>query len=116
MTPLPNEIEPALAAALASCPDVPLRVCPGGAVRVGKTRVNLDTVLEEHGRGSTPEEIVRAYDVLRVEDVLAVLAFYGQHRPEVDEYLTRREAEARRLYEEITALQAARRNARPLPR
>lgn len=37
---------------------VPLRVHDGGVVRVGDTRVSLDTVVYAHRDGATPEEIV----------------------------------------------------------
>src|SRR5262245_60862462 len=38
----------------------PLRVDEGAAIRVGKSRVSLDLVVEQFENGMTPEEIVRA--------------------------------------------------------
>ena len=81
------------------CP--PLRVDPGGAVRVGKTRINLDLIVEEYQNGMTPEDMVRAYDTLLLADVYAVIAYYLRHLNEVQAYLKRRNAEADALRETI---------------
>lgn len=79
---------------------VPLRLWPGGSVRVGGTRVSLDTVIGEHHNGLSPEEIVRAYDCLELADVYAAIAFYLRNRVKVDEYLAEghRKAEESRAY------------------
>ena len=47
----------------------PLRVDEGGAVRVGKSRISLDLVVEQYENGMTPEDMVRAYDTLLLADV-----------------------------------------------
>lgn len=81
----------------------PLRVDEGGAVRVGKSRVSLDLVVEQYENGMTPEDLVRAYDTLDLADVHAVIAFYLRHRDEVRAYLKRREEEAKALRSKIEA-------------
>ena len=81
----------------------PLRVDDGGAVRVGKSRVSLDLVVEQYENGMTPEDIVRAYDTLLLADVYAVVAYYLRHRDEVRAYLKRREADAEALQAKIEA-------------
>lgn len=81
----------------------PLRVDEGGAVRVGKSRVSLDLVVEQYENGMTPEGMVRAYDTLELADVHAVIAYYLRHREEVRAYLMRREAEAAALQAKIEA-------------
>jgi uncharacterized protein (DUF433 family) len=75
----------------------PLRLEEGGSARVGKSRVNLDVVVEQYENGMTPEEMVRAYDTLDLADVHAVIAYYLRHRQEVRSYLERRKAEAEAL-------------------
>jgi uncharacterized protein (DUF433 family) len=72
----------------------PLRVDEGGAVRVGKSHISLDLVIEQHENGMTPEDMVRAYDTLVLADVHAVIAYYLRHRDEVRAYLKRRAEEA----------------------
>ena len=81
----------------------PLRVDPGGVVRVGKSRVSLDLVVEQYENGMTPEDLTRAYDTLALADVYGVIAYYLRHRDEVRAYLKRREEEAQALREKIEA-------------
>ena len=81
----------------------PLRVDEGGAVRVGKSRVSLDLVVEQYENGMTPEDMVRAYDTLALADVHAVIAYYLRHREEVRAYLKRRAEEANALRAKIEA-------------
>jgi len=81
----------------------PLRVDEGGVVRVGKSRVSLDVIVEQYERGMTPEEMVRAYDALVLADVHATIAYYLRHCDEVRAYLKRREEEAEALRAKIEA-------------
>ena len=81
----------------------PLRVDEGGAVRVGKSRISLDLIVEQYENGMTPEDLVRAYDTLVLADVYAVIAYYLRHRDEVRAYLKRRAEEAQALRAKIEA-------------
>lgn len=71
-----------------------------GSVRVGGTRLLLEVVITGHKLGETPEEIAREYGPTPVGVIHAVLAYYHQHREQVDEYLARVEAESARNLEE----------------
>ena len=81
----------------------PLRVDEGGAVHVGNSRISLDLVVEQYENGMTPEDMVRAYDTLVLEDVYAVIGYYLRHGDDVRAYLKRREEEAEALQEVIEA-------------
>lgn len=81
----------------------PLRVDEGGTVRVGKSRVSLDLVVEQYNNGMTPEDLVRAYDTLDLAEVHAVIGYYLGHRVEVRAYLKRREEQAKALRAKIEA-------------
>ena len=81
----------------------PLRIAEGGAVRVGKSRITIDLIVEEYDNGMTPEDMVRAYDTLVLADVYAAIAYYLQHRDTVRAYMKRREEEAQALRVEIEA-------------
>jgi uncharacterized protein (DUF433 family) len=96
MTSLANELP--LSAVLP-----PLRVDEGGALRIGKTRISLDLVVEQYNNGMTPEDMVRAYDTLLLADVHEVIAYYLRHRDEVHAYLKRRFEEAEALRARIEA-------------
>jgi uncharacterized protein (DUF433 family) len=66
---------------------LPIRVDSSGALRVGNTRVTIDSVLQSYLAGDTPEAIVQAFDTLELADVYAVIAHYLRHRTEFDQYL-----------------------------
>ena len=81
----------------------PLRIDEGGAVRVGKSRVSLDLIVEQYENGMTPEDLVRAYDTLVLADVYAVIAYYLRYREAVGAYLRCRELIATALRARIEA-------------
>ena len=81
-------------------PPVPLRTDARGVLRVGKTRVPLDTVVYAFNQGASAEEIVMSYPTLDLGDVYAVVNYYLHNRTEVDAYLSERESESARVREE----------------
>ena len=100
-----------------------LRVDAGGVVRVGATRVTVDTLIGCYRDGSTAEEIVQQYPSLVLADVHAAIAYYLTHQAEVNAYLLERQgaaAETRRRVEQtndqrgvrerVLARQASRKN------
>jgi uncharacterized protein (DUF433 family) len=76
---------------------VPLQDDGQGGLRVGQTRVSLESVWHLHQQGASPAEIVRAFDSLQPADVHAVLAWALRHREELDRYLKRRNEEAAQI-------------------
>ena len=80
---------------------LPLRTDADGVIRVGGTRVTLDTVVTAYLNGSTTEEIVASYPVLELADVHAVIAHYLWNRAAVDAYLAERAADAHAVREEV---------------
>jgi uncharacterized protein (DUF433 family) len=87
---------------------VPLRVDETGAIRVGKSRVTLDVLLQYWRLGMRPEEIARGLDTLTLADIHGALAYYHRHQTEIDDYLRRREEEAEQLRHQIEAANASR--------
>jgi uncharacterized protein (DUF433 family) len=59
-------------------------------IRVGRTRVTLDIIVESFIEGAAAEEIVHQYPTLRLADVYALISYYLRHQSEVEEYLTTR--------------------------
>ena len=72
----------------------PLAVDGEGVIRVGATRVTLDTVFEAFNEGLSAEEIVQQYPSLRLADVYGAIAYCLNHQSSVKEYLMQRKAEA----------------------
>jgi hypothetical protein len=79
----------------------PLRLDEGSIVRVGQSRVSLDTIVEQYENGMTPEEMVAAYDTLELADVYATIAYFLRHVIQVRAYLKRRDEEAQALRAKI---------------
>lgn len=73
---------------------VPLRDDGHGGLRVGQTRVRLESVWHLYQQGASPADMVRAYDTLQLADVYAVLAWTLRHPEDVTAYLKRRDEEA----------------------
>src|SRR5258706_3369077 len=100
MKAVPRRLTVANIPRLESCP-VRRERLPNGAIRVGGTSIGLDAVINAHNRGETPEQIVEAYDSLRLADVAALIDYYRGHRKEVDEYLRVNDALADELKQKI---------------
>jgi uncharacterized protein (DUF433 family) len=80
---------------LAIAPErLPLAEDADGVMRVGGTRVTLDTVVRAFNDGASAEDIVSMYPSLDLADVYAVIAYYLRRRRDVDAYVRRREQEA----------------------
>ena len=82
-------------------PQIPLRIDTDGVVRVATTRVTLDTVVVAFLAGATAEEIATQYPSLGLADVYAVIAYYLQHRADVDAYLREREQQAQGIRRQL---------------
>lgn len=76
----------------------PLEITGEGVVRVGKTRVTLDTVVAVFKQGATAEEIIYRYPSLQLADVYATIAFYLNHQHEVESYLKQRQQQAQEIH------------------
>ena len=59
-------------------------------VRVGGTRVTLDTVVAAFREGAAAEEIVYQYPSLNLADVYSVIGYYLQRQAVIEAYLHRR--------------------------
>ncbi|PZO41170.1 MAG: hypothetical protein DCF19_10595 [Pseudanabaena frigida] len=76
---------------------VPLKTDADGVVRVGKTRITLDTVIKTFQNGATAEEIVYRYPSLKLADVYTTISFYLNHQQEVETYLQKRHNQAQTI-------------------
>jgi uncharacterized protein (DUF433 family) len=67
----------------------PLHQDASGVIRVGRTRVTLESVVALFDQGASAEEIGLRYDVLDLRDIYATLSYVLGHRDEVQVYLDR---------------------------
>jgi len=80
----------------------PLRWDEAGGIRIGSSRVTLDSLLATYHNGSTPEEIAIQYSVLHLEDIYSAIAYYLNHREEIDNYLEQRSQQSQKLRKQLT--------------
>ena len=72
-------------------------------MRVGRSRIGLDLIVEQSENGMTPEDIVRVYDTVLLADIHEVIAYYLRHRDAVHSFLKRREADSKALRSKVEA-------------
>ena len=80
----------------------PLRLA-NGMLRVGPTRVSLDSVIHVFNTGSTAEEILLRYPTLDLKHIYSVIAYYLWHQETVDAYLEERRKYGEEVEREIRA-------------
>lgn len=78
----------------------PLEVGTDGVVRVGKTRVTLDTLVMAFLEGATAEEIGEQYTSLHLPDIYSAIGYYLRHQTEVNAYLLERQRKAAAIRQE----------------
>jgi uncharacterized protein (DUF433 family) len=76
---------------------MPLRTDTDGVVRIGSTRVTLDTIVGAFRDGTPAETIADQYPSLSLAEVYAVIGYYLRHQPEVEAYLREREQLAKEV-------------------
>jgi uncharacterized protein (DUF433 family) len=79
----------------------PLREDDTGTVRIGKTRVTLDTLVAFYQQGMTAEDLASAFDTVALADIHAVISYYLENREKVDAYLAERKSQADEIRSQI---------------
>ncbi|SPF49835.1 conserved hypothetical protein [Candidatus Sulfopaludibacter sp. SbA4] len=69
---------------------IPMVLGADGVIRVGGTRVTLDTLIAAFREGETPEEIAQQYPPVALGDIYAVIGYALRHPDTVSVYLRRR--------------------------
>ena len=64
-----------------------------GGYYVAGTRISLDSVVCSFNEGTSPEAIQENFPLLKRAQIYGAIAFYLEHRAEIDEYLARTERE-----------------------
>ncbi len=93
----------------------PLTLWEDGSIRVGGSRVPLDSIVHEFTRGATAEQIQDDFPSLSLREIYGAISYYLERQDQVEEYLQRREEEAanvRRQVEDPPKLDALRRRVR----
>ena len=86
---------------------IPLAVDAHGTIRVGGTRVTLDSIVRAYQSGETVEQIAEDFSALQLADVHAAIFYYLRHRAEVEEYLAGQDSESASVRNSLGAHQDA---------
>jgi uncharacterized protein (DUF433 family) len=84
-------------------PTLPLKTDRDGVIRVGGTRVTLESVVAAFKNGATAEQIAHDYPVVDLADVYAVITYYLRHRAEVEQYVAEQRQEGAQIRAEMEA-------------
>ncbi len=82
---------------------VPLQSDADGVVRVGGTRIPLETIIIAFAQGATAEEITQQFPSLALADVYAVISYYLHHQEDVERYVQQRSTQALHVREQNEA-------------
>ena len=63
-----------------------------GTIRVGRSRVTFDLVVEEYQNGATPEDVAARYSALQLPEVYSAITWYLHERETAEAYLAERNA------------------------
>lgn len=85
---------------------LPFRQIPDGTIRIGDTRVSLETIIDSYLSGQRPEEIHSGFPLIDLADIHAIIAFYLKNREAVDRYLAEQEADSQCILRELAEMQA----------
>lgn len=83
----------------------PLRKDETGAIRVGNSRVLLETVIRAFQDGASPESIVHRYSTLSLSDVYNTIGYYLRHQEAVEAYLNQREQFVESVQQRLSHIQ-----------
>lgn len=83
----------------------PLREDETGAIRVGNSRVLLETVIRAFQDGAPPESIVHRYSTLSLSDVYNTIGYYLRHQDAIEAYLSQREQLADSVRQRLSNIQ-----------
>jgi uncharacterized protein (DUF433 family) len=79
---------------------LPFTTDTDGVVRVGGTRVTLDTLVAAFREGATAETIAEQYPSVSLAVTYTTIGYYLRHQAEVDAYLRQRRQQAAQVRQE----------------
>lgn len=83
---------------------LPFQQIPDGTIRIGDTRVSLETIIDSYLLGQRPEEIQSGFPFIDLADIYAIIAYYLKNREAVDRYLAEQEADSQRILDELAEI------------
>lgn len=79
----------------------PLTLWEDGSIRVGNSRIVIDSIVREFTSGATAEQIQDDFPSLSLREIYGAISYYLDHPDRVEEYLVGREQEAAKVRQEV---------------
>jgi uncharacterized protein (DUF433 family) len=75
-------------------PTTPLRIDETGTIRIGTSRVTLDSIVGAFRAGITPEQLAEGFPTICLADIYFAIGYYLSHQAEIEQYLREGERQA----------------------
>lgn len=82
---------------------LPFRLTDDGTIRIGDSRVSLESVIYHYKLGASPEEISQKFPAVDLADVYASITYYLNNQATVEEYLRQQETNGGAVEERINS-------------
>lgn len=79
----------------------PLRLADDGTIRIGDSRVSLESVVHHYKLGAAAEQIAQKFPALDLADVYAAISYYLNNEETVEEYLRQQEVRGDEIQQTI---------------
>ncbi len=79
----------------------PLTLWEDGSIRIGSSRIPIDSIVQEFNCGATAEQIQDDFPTLTLREIYGAISYYLEHQSRVDDYLERREQDAAQVRLEV---------------
>src|SRR2546421_9244151 len=71
---------------------LPFRLTEDGTIRIGDSRVSLDSVVHHYKLGASAEQIAQKFPALDLADIYAAISYYLSNEQSVERYLASQES------------------------
>ena len=79
----------------------PLTRWDDGSIRIGSSRIPLDSIVHAFADGATAEQIQDDFPSLSLREIYGAISYYLEHQEDVEQYLRQRGQEAVKVRREI---------------
>ncbi|HBB96805.1 MAG TPA: hypothetical protein DC054_15615 [Blastocatellia bacterium] len=80
---------------------LPFRLTEDGTIRIGDSRVSLDSVIHHYKLGAAAEQIAQKFPALDLADVYATISYYLNNEEAIEEYLRQQEVNGNQIQKAI---------------
>lgn len=82
---------------------LPLQLTEDGTIRIGDSRVSLESIVHHYDLGASAEQIAQKFPSLDLADIYATFSYIINNKEEVKEYLKQQEEECNEIQRRFEA-------------